>query len=261
MGWIRFDPTPAGPRETAENTRLTEARQNGAEDVDVAGTNNSATTPAVADGEVGEIEVSEGVTPAGANPSSGGDANLTRTATTQQDRGSGAGSDSSDDTSWLPSLPSTRALLVGAVALVGVTAGAYRTGTVTRTAGLLAAQFQRRRDPDTDAVRAYLLGCPVVATVPDAPEPLESREGQRAYRRLAVLLERRSRPRRPGETPRAYVESVATGRFDSPDVHRVVELYERAQYGDGVDPEAADEAVATVDRLVRSATPVVRRFR
>jgi septum site-determining protein MinD len=30
-----------------------------------------------------------------------------------------------------------------------------------------------------------LLGCPVVATVPDAPEPLESREGQRAYRRLA----------------------------------------------------------------------------
>ena len=235
VGWIRFDPTPAGPRETAENTRLTEARQSGTEDVDVAGTNGSATTPAVADGEAGNIEVGGGVTPTGLNPSGGGDANLTRTAATQQDRGSGAGSDSSDDTPWLPSLPSTRALLVGAVALVGVTAGAYRTGTVTRTAGLLAAQFQRRRDPDTDAVRAY--------------------------RRLAVLLERRFRPRRPGETPRAYVESVATGRFDGPDVRRVVELYERAQYGDGVDQEAADEVVATVDRLVRSSTPVVRRFR
>ena len=215
--------------------RLTEARQSGTEDVDVAGTNGSATTPAVAGGDAGNIEIGGGVTPTSLNPSSGGDANLTRTAATQQDRGSGAGSNSSDDTPWLPSLPSTRALLVGAVALVGVTAGAYRTGTVTRTAGLLAAQFQRRRDPDTDAVRAY--------------------------RRLAVLLERRFRPRRPGETPRAYVESVATGRFDSPDVHRVVELYERAKYGDGVDPETADEAVTTVDQLVRSATPVVRRFR
>ena len=30
-----------------------------------------------------------------------------------------------------------------------------------------------------------LLGCPVVATVPETPEPLETRETQRAYRRLA----------------------------------------------------------------------------
>jgi len=106
---------------------------------------------------------------------------------------------------------------------------------VSRTAGLLAAQFQRRRDPDTDAVRAY--------------------------RRLAVLLERRYRPRRAGETPRAYVRSVATGMFGGDDVRRIVELYERAQYGDGVTDEEADEAVATVDRLVRASTPIVRRFR
>ena len=30
-----------------------------------------------------------------------------------------------------------------------------------------------------------LLGCPVVATVPETPEPLETAESQRAYRRLA----------------------------------------------------------------------------
>ena len=235
VGWIRFDPTPAEPRATAETARLTEARQSGTEGVDVEGTNGSGTTPAAAEGRAGEIEVSEGVTPVGVNISEAETGNTTFTAATaggegrQTDGGSDGGGPS------LPSLPSTRTLLVGVVAVVGLTAGAYRTGTVGRTAGLLAAQFQRRRDPDTDAVRAF--------------------------RRLSTLLERRYRPRRPGETPRAYVGSVATGAFGGDDVRQVVALYERAQYGDGVDAEEADEAVATVDRLVRSSTPIVRWFR
>jgi len=96
-------------------------------------------------------------------------------------------------------------------------------------------QLQRRRDPDADAVRAY--------------------------RRLSVLLERRYRPRRPGETPRAYVRAVADGRFGGSEVRRVVECYERAQYGDGVSAAEAETSVATVDRLVRSSTPVVRWLR
>ena len=233
VGWVRFDPTPAGPRETAETARLTEARQSGATDVDLAGTNGSPTTPSVNEGRPGEIDVSEGVTPVGVNVSNNGSTNTTTSADTPE---AGTTTDGGGDGgSALPSLPSTRTLLVGVAALVGVTAGAYRTGAVGRTAGLLGVQFQRRRDPDTDAVRAY--------------------------RRLAVLLDHRYRPRRPGETPRAYVDSVAVGVFDSDDVRRVVELYERAQYGDGVDSEEADEVVATVDRLVRSSTPVVRRFR
>jgi transglutaminase-like putative cysteine protease len=234
VGWIRFDPTPSGPRETAETARLTEARQSGATDVDVAGTNGSESTPSVQGGNPGEIDVSEGVTPVGVNVSSNENTNTTGTEASGQAGGPAPGS-GDDGGPSLPSLPSTRTLLVGVAALLGVTAGAYRTGTVGRTAGLLAAQFQRRRDPDTDAVRAY--------------------------RRLAILLERRYRPRRPGETPRAYVESVAGGMFSGDDVEQVVELYERAQYGHGVSAAEADEAVATVDRLVRSSTPIVRRFR
>ena len=233
-GWVRFDPTPSGPRETAETARLTEARQSGATDVDVAGTNGSAATPSVDGGAPGEIDVSEGVTPVGVNVTSDGDTNGTGTEAARQSGGAGAVDTDSGD-SPLPSLPSTRTLLVGVAALVGVTAGAYRTGAVARTAGLLGAQFQRRRDPDTDAVRAF--------------------------QRLSVLLEHRYRPRRPGETPRAYVGSVARGKFGGDDVHQLVDLYERAQYGDGVDPTEADEAVATVDRLVRSSTPILRRFR
>ncbi len=234
VGWIRFDPTPSEPRETAETARLTEARRGGAPDVDVAGTNGSATTPSIEGGDPGEIDVSEGVTPVGVNISEGEDVNVTGTNGSRQSGQTGAGGGGEGGPS-LPSLPSTRTLLVGIAALVGVTAGAYRTGAVERTAGLLAAQFQRRRDPDTDVVRAY--------------------------RRLSVLLEHRYRPRRPGETPRAYVGSVAVGKFGGDDVRRVVDLYERAKYGDGVDSEAADEAVATVDWLVRSSTPIVRRFR
>jgi transglutaminase-like putative cysteine protease len=233
VGWVRFDPTPSGPRATAETARLTEARQSGTAGVDLPGTNGSPTTPSVNEGRPGEIDVSEGVTPVGVNISNNGSTNGTGNAGTPEAR-TAAGGDSDSGPS-LPSLPSTRTLLVGVVAVVGVTAGAYRTGTVARTAGLLGAQFQRRRDPDTDAVRAY--------------------------RRLAVLLERRFRPRRPGETPRAYVGSIAAGSLGGDDVRRVVELYERAQYGTGVAPEEADEAVATVDRLVRSSTPVVRWFR
>jgi len=234
VGWIRFDPTPAEPRETAETARLTDARQSGTEGVDIEGTNDSGTTPAAAEGRAGEIDVSEGVTPVGVNISADDRTNVTDSEVTAggEGRQTDAGGDGGPS---LPSLPSTRTLLVGVAAVVGLTAGAYRTGTVGRTAGLLAAQFQRRRDPDADAIRAF--------------------------RRLSILLERRYRPRRPGETPRAYVGSVATGKFDAADVRRVVTLYERAQYGAGVDAAAADEAVATVDRLVRSSTPIVRRFR
>ena len=234
VGWVRFDPTPSGPRRTAETARLTEARQSGTEGVDVAGSNGSGTTPSVNQGRAGEIDVSEGVTPVSANFSEGGEVNATAGEATAGGERRTAGTGDDDGGPSLPSLPSTRTLLVGAAALVGVTAGAYRTGAVGRTTGLLAVQFQRRRDPDSDVARAY--------------------------RRLSVLLERRTRPRRPGETPRAYVDAVATGRFDGPEVRRVVELYERARHGGGVDPDDADEAVATVDRLVRSSTPVRRRF-
>ena len=232
VGWVRFDPTPAGPRETAENTRLTEARQNGESDVDIEGTNGT-TTP-IAAGPAAEIDVSEGVTPVGVNRSNSTNTNETGTPALAAAGGERTSGDTGDG-SPLPSLPSGRTVAVGAIAVIGIVAGAYRTGTAGRIAGLAGVQFQRRRDPDTDAVRAY--------------------------RRLDVLLERRYRPRRPGETPRAYLRAVADGRFAEAEVRRIVERYERAQYGDGVSADEAEMSVATVDRLVRSSTPVVRWFR
>ncbi|WP_256545902.1 transglutaminase TgpA family protein [Halobellus inordinatus] len=231
VGWVRFDPTPSGPRETAENTRLTEARQNEEENIDLPGPNETVTPPPGAGIENQTPAVSGapgGSTPAGV------------TATTPASATSAATADATDTSSApigggipVPNLPSGRTLLVGAVALVGLTAGAHRTGAADRTVRLLAIQYQRRRDPEADVARAY--------------------------RRLEGVLEREYRPRRRGETPRSYLQSVPlTEQFE--DARRVGEYYERARYGDGVSAAEADEAVSTVDRLVRSSTPLLRWF-
>ncbi|MFB6091226.1 MAG: DUF3488 and DUF4129 domain-containing transglutaminase family protein [Halobellus sp.] len=231
VGWVRFDPTPGGPRRTAEETRLTEARRNQEPNVDLTGPNGTAAPPIGA--------------PAGANtPPSGavpGAGNVTPDSTNGTSTATRVGGAPTDDGGTgtlpfrLPSLPSRRTLLIVAVALVGLTAGARRTGTAGQARRLLGVQYQRRRDPETD-----------VAT---------------AYRRIAVVLEREYRPRRPGETPRAYLRSLAESQLGLSEARRVGELYERARYGDGVDRDAADEAVALADEFVRSSTPVVRWLR
>ncbi|MFC6724138.1 transglutaminase domain-containing protein, partial [Halobium palmae] len=46
-GWVNFDPTPGGPRESAENARIEEARRNDAQNVDTDGSEGGEyTTPA-----------------------------------------------------------------------------------------------------------------------------------------------------------------------------------------------------------------------
>ncbi|RDI72165.1 transglutaminase TgpA family protein [Halopelagius longus] len=240
VGWVRFDPTPSSPRETAESTRLTEARQNGAEGVDTETTQTTSTptpttVPATTDSDsdadsgdggadsgtptptLSEADDDENATPPGAAPG-------IETATTEP-----GGSSS------VPSLPPGRTLALGLVALAGLVAGARRTGVTERAYRFVWLRYQGARDdPSADAVRAY--------------------------RRLEYLLERRYRARRTGETPRDYVSAVGRVGLDG-DVRRVSETYERARYGDGVTRGEADEAIAAVDRLVKESTPILGRFR
>ncbi|MFC6725210.1 DUF4129 domain-containing protein, partial [Halobium palmae] len=82
---------------------------------------------------------------------------------------------------------------------------------------------------------------------------------ERAFARLEYLLSREYRERRQGETPRAYLRSLGSVGLDSR-AATVGRLYERAHYGAGIDPEEADEAVRTVNALVRERTPVVGRL-
>ncbi|SFG60543.1 protein of unknown function [Halopelagius inordinatus] len=237
VGWVRFDPTPSGPRETVESTRLTEARQNGEEGIDTDETQTTATPTPTPDPEPTDEEDADTESDSEtATPTPSNDTDDSGDATPPPGAVPGADTTTeTDEGSSLPTFPPGRTFALGLVALAGLVAGARRTGVTERAYRLLSIQYQGARDdPADDAVRAY--------------------------RRLEALLERRHRSRRTGETPRAYVESLARTGLDD-DARRVSEAYERARYGDGVTREEADEAVAVVDRLVRESTPVLRRLR
>ncbi|WP_081927071.1 transglutaminase TgpA family protein [Halobellus rufus] len=231
VGWVRFDPTPSGPRESVESARIEEAQANGVGGFDPADSNATPGTPG---------DVSESPTPTDTDPSAPGGITTTEpTNATDAPAGpnAGAATPGSSDSGPLPvpALPSRRTLLVALVGVVGLGAGARHSRTANRVGQLLSIQVQRRGDPDADV--------------------------RRANRRLMALLAQQYRPRRPGETRRAYVESVPTPEPTAASVRRVLDLYERAQYGDGVTAAEADDAVERVDRLVRESTPLLRRFR
>jgi transglutaminase-like putative cysteine protease len=220
-GWVRFDPTPAGPRRSAERARLSEARQRGEPNVDTENSGGPTPTPTpIADGaDTGTVNATP--TPTGnasvgtGDPGAIGDTGPASTTTT-------------DDG---VELPSTETLAFWGVVLVGLGAVVRRTGAGRRA--VRAVWLRRRgprRDPDADAVRAF--------------------------DRLAYLFERQERPRRTGETPRAFVRDVT----DDPRARRVLATYERARYGDGVDRTAADEAADAVGELVRERTLPTRPF-
>jgi len=222
-GWVQFDPTPADPRESAEQARLTGARRSGEEgvDTDVTGQTTPTPTPTPTGGDGGASDPDATPTPAG-NASTG-----TVDPGAVGDTGpSGTGLSDSG-----PTLPSTETLAFWGVVLVGVGAAIRRTGAAGRA--VRAVWLRRRgprRDPDADAVRAF--------------------------ERLAYLLERQERPRRPGETPRAYVRRLTADDR----ARRVLATYERARYGDGVDRPEADAATDAVSELVRERTLPTRPF-
>jgi len=174
------------------------------------------------------------VTPGGVTPA--GPTGTADTPAAGPNAGASTPTSEDDPPLPLPELPSRRTLIVALVAVVGLGAGARHSRVANRAVRLLAIQFQRRADADPDADVA------------------------RAHRRLTTLLARQHRPRRPGETPRAYVESLPIDDPAATNVRRVLELYERSQYGDGVASVEADEAVRRVDRQVRTSTPIVRWF-
>jgi hypothetical protein len=114
----------------------------------------------------------------------------------------------------------------GLVVLVGAAAAARRSGLTTRAYREVWLRYQPRTDPKRDV--------------------------ERAFERLEYVAARRGRPRRPGETPRQFLEDVIDRRAG-----RLGELYERAHYAGDVSAAEADEAVELADALV-SDRPGVR---
>jgi MYXO-CTERM domain-containing protein len=211
-GWVAFDPTPAGPRRVAEQERIEEARSNNETEVDTSESQDAARSTDAGDNGSSNDSASSGVVNRDEfhpNASAGFGA---------PEPGFRAGepvSSSSDG----PALPPREHLALGLIVLVGAAAGVRRSGLSRWLARTARVRWQRRRDPATDVAVAF--------------------------RRASIVLERRHRPRRKGETVRQYLDAI-----DPPwPAHRLASIRERATYGGTVDEAAADEAVALVGKL------------
>jgi hypothetical protein len=248
-GWVAFDPTPSDPRDEARETRLAEARAGGAEDVDTETSEPDPTPEPTPNGTDAETSADDPQTPTpgtdnstAGNASGGGSlgpgavarlegtqtgtAPTTATGSTPGSEGSGGGP--------LGSLPDPETALYWLlVAGLGV-AGVRRTGMASRASRRIGPALPRwRGDPAADA--------------------------ERAFADLERLLAGRYRERRPGETPRRYVDAVRTLGADER-VETVAAAYERAAYAGSVTRDEADAARRAVRRLALERLPLIGRF-
>jgi len=211
-GWIAFDPTPAAPRQQAEQSSLSQAQAAGAPNAEAgvrtptdltaaegAPRETNRQAPTIGEGTaVGTPTIPAGLIGAGGQQAEG-------------DPGAGS------------RLPEGETVLYGLILLMGAATAAQRTGLFNRARRLVWV----RRSPD---------GPP-------------RRRVEAAYERLDYLLGRRYRPRRGDETPRSYLMALrsplaadaGSGAGDQR-IDRLFELYERAHYADRVTTDDADRA-------------------
>ena len=243
VGWVRFDPTPGGPRAAIEGTTLDNARAGNEPDIDTNQSEGPEWTPTPEPTPEGQ---NQGANTSGANapPPAANNQRLSRIAEDGANTSnvstpppalgggsSGAGGDSAEgDSPELPS-PSRQQVALGLVALVGLAAGARRSGVLRRLYRELWMRYQ--------------------------PSGTPKAETERAFARLEYLLARTNRPRRAGETSKRYLTVIGADER----ARRAGEIFERAHYGGAVSRAEADEAVALIDELVGEQTPLVGRLR
>ncbi|RLM66981.1 DUF4129 domain-containing protein [Halorubrum sp. Atlit-8R] len=248
-GWVAFDPTPSEPRDETRATRLAEARADGAENVDTEASSPDAATeeddsgtapdPTGGSSEPGaDANGSTGPEPESPNGTNGSggvssvDISRLEGAGVEEIETSGESGGSGGDGS-LPKPSAETALYWLLVAGLGV-AGVRRTGLASRAGRRIGPLLPRRRgDPTADA--------------------------ERAFADLERLLAEPYRERRPGETPRRYVETMRALGADER-VETVATAYERAAYAGSVTRSEADAARRAVRGLALERLPLIGRF-
>ncbi|QLD89354.1 DUF4129 domain-containing protein [Natronomonas salina] len=215
-GWVQFDPTPPEPREAAEQQRLSDARDDQNSDVDTNESRSTPDDPGTPDPTPTDDPNRPDPTDTPGNATPGG--NLSPP-------GGPSGDDGGDD-GTLPSVPvpTPEQVGFGLLVLAGAAVGARRTGAGSR----LYREVWLRRLPDGDPGS-------VVAG---------------AYHRLVHLEERAGRRKAPGETPRQFL----AGADDR--ARRIGALYERAEYGHGVDDADAAEAAELLAELLEERSRI-----
>ncbi|RRJ29160.1 transglutaminase TgpA family protein [Halocatena pleomorpha] len=219
-GWVQFDPTPATPREQAEQTA--------ANTTDSENDNAGSTTPSPTDQtDRNETSSNASHTPTPENQSQSNTDGANATNSPNQalppDQDS-TERDNSEDDPWIV-LPTWEQILFGMIVVLGVVAAIRRSGVTTRAYRAVWLRRQPRSDPERDI--------------------------ERAFDRLVYLLEREHRPRQPGETRLQYVHEVG----EQAD-RRMAEIYERAVYAGDPSQALADEAVEIVNRQVKRCSVI-----
>ena len=247
IGWVSLDPTPSGPRQAARQQQLEEARAANTDGIDTSQTlptttpspstepspQNNTTTTGTGPSQAPEI----------ASPSSKNDSGATLPQIDEQQgaiasepagetpTGAGSSSNPGQETTGV----SRRALFTNLsetdqVALVagvlGAALGINRLGLLRRGYQLIDFGWQA----STDSPQADI---------------------KRAFDRLERVLARRYRPRRSGETRRAYVRALRTNGCDDERLDRLLTIYELAVYSGEVSRQRADEAIELVDDIAR----------
>jgi len=206
-GWVRFDPTPAAPRATAERDALQTARDTGVENVDTSASSGPSTPIGAVLNDSGNAGAFNGTNPGPI----GGVRNSTNSSGSLDPFGGALapGREGGSD-SGIP----TEMVLYGVVLLIGAVTAVVRLGLAER----LYRWAWLRRLPDG----------PPAARVTAALE------------RLEYVLGRRHRPREPAETRREYLAALESAGVDER-ASRLYELGERARHaGRATDADARD---------------------
>jgi len=225
-GWVRFDPTPAGPRDAVRAGQLASAREQNRTDIDTNDTlvrewtpePTATPAPLTPPPQPERADAPNGTVSAGTPP-----AQLTQAGPIRDPldvAGTPNGTDADDADTGGMELPSREEATLVGIAVFGLAVGVRRLEVAGRAYRTVWLRYQRRRDPVADT--------------------------ERAYERLEYLLAQRHRPRRPGETSRQYLEAIGADER----AVTVARIRERARYSGHVTREEADETVALVDELV-----------
>jgi len=307
VGWVRFDPTPAEPRRTAERQQLNDG-DGGSNTASPAGepvdptptsTIDGITTPpqptttepspdpptttseTAPNGSIGPTTFPDTPTTPEPPNETTEPPNTTAPITSLTENTTEPPTDASPETTTEPTAatepptdatPSTPTGTPAPSPGDGTLAGGERTPGSVETppsGGLLSTLPDPGSLPrDTLPTGLFLLGgATLLARVrvreritrarwlradPDGT-PTERIEG--AYDRVEYLLSRRFRPRRPGETPREYVDAVCEGATAEVAM-TVLEGYENARYAGAVTEEDAASAREAFEELYERLSPV-----